>query len=160
VAWACRPVPISSTRRAASCSLSAACRRCAAIQNTCPTGITTHNPKLQRGLVVEDKAGRVANYCRNMNKEIDMIAHSCGLQHAREFRREHVRIVQASAAKRGFQHALSLPGGTAGGGADFRLRGYQNTIPRRRNGATCGDKVLFAETSLHAEGLINTRGLT
>ena len=63
--------------------------------NTCPTGITTHNPRLQRGLVVEEKYLRVANYCRNMNKEIDMIAHSCGLHHAREFRREHVRIVQA-----------------------------------------------------------------
>ncbi|MBK9446203.1 MAG: FMN-binding glutamate synthase family protein [Betaproteobacteria bacterium] len=64
--------------------------------NTCPTGITTHNARLQRGLVVEDKAERVAYYCANMNKEIDMIAHSCGLLHAREFRREHVRIVQAS----------------------------------------------------------------
>jgi glutamate synthase domain-containing protein 2 len=64
--------------------------------NTCPTGITTHNGRLQRGLVVEDKAERVAYYCANMNKEIDMIAHSCGLLHAREFRREHVRIVQAS----------------------------------------------------------------
>ncbi|HQR03290.1 MAG: FMN-binding glutamate synthase family protein [Proteobacteria bacterium] len=62
--------------------------------NTCPTGITTHNLKLQRGLVVEEKYLRVAHYCRNMNKEIDMIAHSCGLRHAREFRREHVRIVQ------------------------------------------------------------------
>jgi hypothetical protein len=30
-----------------------------------------------------------------MNREIDMIAHSCGLHHAREFRREHVRMVQA-----------------------------------------------------------------
>jgi glutamate synthase domain-containing protein 2 len=64
--------------------------------NTCPTGITTHNPRLQRGLDVADKADRVAFYCANMNKEIDMIAHSCGLKHAREFRREHVRIVQAS----------------------------------------------------------------
>ena len=63
-------------------------------QNTCPTGITTHNKRLQRGLVVEEKFVRVANYCKNMNKEIDMIAHSCGLHHAREFRREHVRIVQ------------------------------------------------------------------
>jgi len=63
--------------------------------NTCPTGITTHNPRLQRGLVVEEKFERVANYCLNMNKEIDMIAHSCGLRHAREFRREHVRMVQA-----------------------------------------------------------------
>lgn len=64
--------------------------------NTCPTGVTTHNPRLQRGLVVEDKAERVAYYCKNMGKEIDMIAHSCGLHHAREFGREHVRIVQAS----------------------------------------------------------------
>jgi glutamate synthase domain-containing protein 2 len=63
--------------------------------NTCPTGVTTHNPRLQRGLVVEEKFERVANYCRNMNKELDMIAHSCGLHHARELRREHVRIVQA-----------------------------------------------------------------
>ena len=62
--------------------------------NTCPAGVTTHNPRLQRGLVVADKAERVANYCRNMNKEIDMIAHACGLHQAREFRREHVRIVQ------------------------------------------------------------------
>jgi glutamate synthase domain-containing protein 2 len=62
--------------------------------NTCPTGITTHNPKLQRGLVVEEKFVRVANYCLNMNREIDMIAHSCGLHHAREFGREHVRIMQ------------------------------------------------------------------
>ena len=42
--------------------------------NTCPTGITTHNRRLQRGLVVEEKYVRVANYVRNMNKEIDMIA--------------------------------------------------------------------------------------
>lgn len=64
--------------------------------NTCPTGVTTHNRRLQRGLVVEEKYVRVANYCRNMNAEIDMIAHSCGLRHAREFRREHVRIVQSA----------------------------------------------------------------
>jgi glutamate synthase domain-containing protein 2 len=65
-------------------------------QNTCPTGVTTHNRRLQRGLVVEEKYLRVANYCRNMNKELDMIAHSCGLHHARELRREHVRIVQSA----------------------------------------------------------------
>jgi glutamate synthase domain-containing protein 2 len=64
--------------------------------NTCPTGVTTHDPRLQRGLVVADKAARVASYCRNMNKEVAMIAHSCGLRHARELRREHVRIVQPS----------------------------------------------------------------
>jgi glutamate synthase domain-containing protein 2 len=65
-------------------------------QNTCPTGVTTHNKRLQRALVVEEKYLRVANYAMNMNREIDMIAHSCGVRHARELRREHVRIVQAS----------------------------------------------------------------
>lgn len=64
--------------------------------NACPTGVTTHNRRLQRGLVVEEKYLRVANYAQNMNKEIDMIAHSCGLRHAREFRREHVRVVTSA----------------------------------------------------------------
>lgn len=63
-------------------------------QNTCPMGITTHDERLQRGLVVEDKAERVANYTVNMNKEVEMIAHACGLKHPRHFKREHVRIVQ------------------------------------------------------------------
>src|SRR5712692_904858 len=65
-------------------------------QNTCPTGVTTHNPRLQRGLVVEEKFQRVANYAIGMNKEIDMIAHCCGCRHARELKREHVRIVQTA----------------------------------------------------------------
>ena len=65
-------------------------------QNTCPTGVTTHNKRLQRALVPEEKYLRVGNYANNMNREIDMIAHSCGVRHARELRREHVRIVQAS----------------------------------------------------------------
>ncbi|MFN7096202.1 MAG: FMN-binding glutamate synthase family protein [Gammaproteobacteria bacterium] len=31
-------------------------------KNTCPTGVTTQNPRLMRGLVVEDKSARVANF--------------------------------------------------------------------------------------------------
>ncbi len=65
-------------------------------QNTCPTGVTTHNPRLHRGLVVEEKSARVANYATGMNREIDMIGHSCGCRHARELRREHVRVVQTA----------------------------------------------------------------
>jgi glutamate synthase domain-containing protein 2 len=64
--------------------------------NTCPTGITTHNPRLQRGLVVEEKWQRVANYASGMNHDIEMIAHSCGVEHPRLLRREHCRIVQAN----------------------------------------------------------------
>lgn len=64
--------------------------------NTCPTGITTHDERLQNGLVVEEKYLRVSNYARNVNKEINMIAHSCGLHHARQFKREHARIVETA----------------------------------------------------------------
>ncbi|MCB1734306.1 MAG: FMN-binding glutamate synthase family protein [Gammaproteobacteria bacterium] len=62
-------------------------------RNTCPTGITTHNKKLQRGLVPEDKAVRVANYARNITKEVGIIAHSCGVREPRELSRAHARIV-------------------------------------------------------------------
>lgn len=77
--------------------------------NTCPTGVTTHDPRLQRGLVVEDKATRVANYCMAMNTEIDMIAHACGLHQAREFRREHVRIVQPSGRSEALLNLFPYP---------------------------------------------------
>jgi glutamate synthase domain-containing protein 2 len=63
-------------------------------KNTCPTGITTHDKKLQRGLVPEDKAERVRRYSVTMRKEIGIIAHSCGVPEPRCLRRFHCRIVQ------------------------------------------------------------------
>lgn len=63
-------------------------------QNTCPTGITTHNPKFQRGLNPQDKSVRVAQYATNMVKEVGMIAHSCGVKSPRELNRHHARVVQ------------------------------------------------------------------
>lgn len=62
-------------------------------KNTCPTGITTHDPKLQRGLVVVDKAQRVANYATNINREVGILAHSCGVPEPRRLRRFHARRV-------------------------------------------------------------------
>ncbi|WP_456448001.1 FMN-binding glutamate synthase family protein [Thiolapillus sp.] len=62
-------------------------------KNTCPTGITTHNPKLQKGLDPEFKSERVASYVRNLCYEVGMIAHACGLKSPREFSRQHARIV-------------------------------------------------------------------
>ena len=63
-------------------------------KNTCPTGITTHNKRLQRGLVPEDKAERVAHYSKAMRKQIGVIAHSCGVREPRGLKRFHCRIVQ------------------------------------------------------------------
>lgn len=62
-------------------------------KNTCPTGVTTHDKRLQRGLVPESKAERVAHYAKNMTKEICTIAHSCGVSEPRALRRKHARIV-------------------------------------------------------------------
>lgn len=64
-------------------------------QDTCPTGITTHSAYRQRGLVVEDKAERVKQYAHWMCHEVNSLAHSCGLGNAREFKREHVRLVKS-----------------------------------------------------------------
>lgn len=63
-------------------------------KNTCPTGITTHNPHLQRGLVSEDKAERVYHYAMNMAHEVAILCHSCGVEDPRQLKREHARIVQ------------------------------------------------------------------
>ena len=63
-------------------------------KNTCPTGITTHDPRFQRGLVPKEKAQRVASYINNLNAEVDIIAESCGVQEPRQLRRHHVRMMQ------------------------------------------------------------------
>lgn len=65
-------------------------------KNTCPTGITTHNKKLQYGLDPEDKAVRVMQYAKNMQKEIGVLAHACGVSAPRQLKRKHARIVQAN----------------------------------------------------------------
>ncbi len=62
-------------------------------KNTCPTGITTHDPRFQKGLVVEDKWKRVAAYAEKLIKEVETIAHSVGVSEPREMRRKHVRIM-------------------------------------------------------------------
>lgn len=62
-------------------------------KNTCPTGITTHNKKLQLGLNPTDKAVRVEQYVRNIRKEVGIIAHSCGVDEPLELSRKHARII-------------------------------------------------------------------
>lgn len=63
-------------------------------RNTCPTGITTHDPRLQKGLVAQDKALKVAQFAANVINEVETIAHSVGVAEPRQMRRRHVRIVQ------------------------------------------------------------------
>ena len=62
-------------------------------KNTCPTGVTTHDPDLQRGLDPVDKAERVRRYAQHMHRQLGMIAHSCGVAEPRHLKRFHCRIV-------------------------------------------------------------------
>ncbi|MBY6092796.1 FMN-binding glutamate synthase family protein [Pseudooceanicola sp. 502str34] len=96
VAWAiCAGADIVTSARgfmfALGCIQALKCNK-----NTCPTGITTHDPHLQRGLVVEQKYEKVANYAKQVIKEVEMIAHSVGVAEPRLMRRRHVRIVQSN----------------------------------------------------------------
>jgi glutamate synthase domain-containing protein 2 len=73
-------------------------------RNTCPTGVTTHNPNLQRGLVPADKAARVAHYHAQMVYFLEMIAHSCGVAGPSDLQRKHVRMVTDSGLSAPLDH--------------------------------------------------------
>ncbi|MCA9529273.1 MAG: FMN-binding glutamate synthase family protein [Myxococcales bacterium] len=47
--------------------------------NKCPTGVTTQNPRLVRGLVVEEKKHRVANFHRHTVRAVLEMAAACGI---------------------------------------------------------------------------------
>jgi len=96
VAWAlCMGADFVNTARgflfALGCIQAMQCNK-----NTCPTGITTQNPKLQRGLDVPIKAERVYHYVTNLSRELETVAHSCGVHEPRALRRHHARVVTAT----------------------------------------------------------------
>lgn len=98
VAWAlCAGADFINTARgfmfSLGCIQALQCNR-----NTCPTGITTHDEDLQRGLVPEEKAKRVAHYVNNLVHEVEVIAHSCGVSEPRQLRRKHANIVTDKAS--------------------------------------------------------------
>jgi len=95
VAWAyCAGADVVVSARgfmfAMGCIQSLKCNR-----NTCPTGITTHDKRLQSGLDPKDKAVRIKNFVGKIHYGTDLISHSCGVSHPRELKRYHCRIVQA-----------------------------------------------------------------
>ena len=58
--------------------------------NTCPTGITTHNPRLMKGLNIEEKSERVRNYVLNLIKCNYELLGALGLKSFSELRPEHL----------------------------------------------------------------------
>lgn len=78
-------------------------------KNTCPTGITTHDERLQRGLHPPDKAERVAAYVRNMINEVGVIAHACGVRSPSELNRSHARVIQENGLSIGLDQLHPIP---------------------------------------------------
>ena len=56
----------------------------------------------------------MANYAMGVNKDIEMIAHACGVAHPRLLKREHCRIVQANGASAALNMIYPYPTSAAG----------------------------------------------
>lgn len=66
----------------------------------CPTGIATQNPARNKGLVVTDKAQRVANFHRDTVKSLVELIGAAGLNNLNELRPEHInRRIQGTDVK-------------------------------------------------------------
>lgn len=61
--------------------------------NHCPTGITTQNKWLVRGLDPTSKAARVANYMKYMHHDVMVIARALGVTHPCEIQRHHMSMI-------------------------------------------------------------------
>ena len=58
---------------------------------TCPTGVATSSPARQRGLVIPEKAQRVANFQSKTLDSLHDIVVACGLESPDEFTPRHLR---------------------------------------------------------------------
>lgn len=58
--------------------------------NKCPVGVATTDPELQRGLVVDEKKYRVANYVIAMRKGLYNISAATGIDNPTQFSKEHI----------------------------------------------------------------------
>lgn len=58
--------------------------------NTCPTGVATQDPRLAKGLVVEDKATRVHNYHRITIESFVHLMAAAGFRSPEEIERRHI----------------------------------------------------------------------
>ena len=92
--------------------------------DTCPTGIATQSTARQRGLVVPDKADRVARYHRATLHALHEIVVSAGLDTPSDFRPSHLRqrINVAEMRQMDESHYFARPGELIAGVEDPSLR--------------------------------------
>ncbi|MEM6666662.1 MAG: FMN-binding glutamate synthase family protein, partial [Pseudomonadota bacterium] len=77
-------------------------------ENTCPTGIATTNLSRQRGLVIPDKAVRVAAYHRNTVKALMEVVGAAGCNHPGELEPHHISQRITAGTDETLDHAYNL----------------------------------------------------
>ena len=77
--------------------------------NRCPAGVATQNRWLQAGLDPADKSVKVRNYSLALERGLQMIVHSCGLQHPSQLRRHHAVMRVAPGVTRRLDEVLPYP---------------------------------------------------
>ena len=93
--------------------------------NRCPVGVTTQDPKLQRALVVPDKAERVHNFHRNTVHAVAEMIAAMGLDHPTELRPDQV-YKRSGTGVQTFAEIYDFPasGDCSSGSARAILQGY------------------------------------
>lgn len=90
----------------------------------CPTGITTHNKWLVRGLDPTDKATKLANYLVSFRSELIKLSHACGAVHPALVTPEMVEIFEephrSATASALFTNGTSIPAISDGQAAQIR----------------------------------------
>ena len=81
-------------------------RRCNA--NICPVGVATQDPALIRGLVVGDKAVRVANFQRETVHALREILGAAGIQHPDDLRPSHLNRRVSRTEVKNFEEIFSF----------------------------------------------------
>jgi glutamate synthase (ferredoxin) len=61
--------------------------------NHCPTGITTHNRWLVRGVDPVLKSSRLANYIVGLRKELLALSHACGVRHPAQITPDQLELL-------------------------------------------------------------------
>jgi len=92
--------------------------------NQCPVGVTTQDPKLQRAIVVPDKAERVHQFHHNTVHALAEMVAAMGLDHTSELTYDHVirRVSQYEVRTFGEIHKPFDPGSLLDGTAPARFQ--------------------------------------
>ncbi|MCG9661284.1 FMN-binding glutamate synthase family protein [Vibrio mediterranei] len=61
-------------------------------KNTCPSGIATSNPQLQKALNVEETSDKVARYANVLREETQLLAESCGYSSPLEITADDIMV--------------------------------------------------------------------